>query len=56
MKRILATVLAVAAIGVAVPVTAHADPPGPGSKQCIPGQNGNPHPGVKPPPSCPGNK
>ena len=24
-----------------------ADKPGPGDKQCIPGQHGNPHPGFK---------
>jgi hypothetical protein len=33
---------------------ASADPPGPGDKQCVPGQSGNPHPGAKPPQSCPG--
>jgi hypothetical protein len=56
---------ALAAAGVAAP--AFADPPGPGSKQCSPGQNnvgggpGNSGPGdqngapLKPPPSCPGN-
>jgi hypothetical protein len=27
---------------------AMADPPGPGSKQCAPGQHGNPQPGFKP--------
>jgi len=26
---------------------ASADPPGPGDKQCTPGQQGNPHPGHK---------
>ena len=26
---------------------AFAEPPGPGSKQCVPGQHGNPHPGFK---------
>jgi hypothetical protein len=26
---------------------AHADKPGPGDKQCIPGQQGNPHPAFK---------
>ena len=47
--------------------TAYADPPGPGDKQCAPGQNnvgggpGNSGPGdkhgapLKAPPSCPGN-
>lgn len=33
---------------------AFAEPPGPGDKQCVPGQSGNPHPGAKPPKSCPG--
>jgi hypothetical protein len=35
----------IASIGVAAP--ALADKPGPGDKQCIPGQQGNPHPGHK---------
>jgi hypothetical protein len=26
---------------------AAADQPGPGDKQCVPGQHGNPHPGFK---------
>jgi hypothetical protein len=30
-------------------------PPGPGDTQCVPGQNGPPHAGFKPPTSCPGN-
>lgn len=56
-----------AAAGVAVTTPAHAEPPGPGDKQCSPGQNnvgggpGNSGPGdkhgapLKPPPSCPGS-
>jgi hypothetical protein len=36
---------ALAAAGVAGP--AMAEPPGPGDKQCVPGQHGNPHPGFK---------
>jgi len=55
---------ALAAMAVATP--AFADPPGPGDKQCAPGQNnvgggpGNSGPGdqqgapLKAPPSCPG--
>jgi len=62
-KLVCAGILAVA-LGVAAP--AAGDPPGPGSKQCVPGQNnvgggpGNSGPGdkagapLKAPPSCPG--
>jgi hypothetical protein len=64
MKRFFATLAALAAMGIATP--AFADPPGPGDKQCAPGQNnvgggpGNSGPGdqqgapLKAPPSCPG--
>jgi hypothetical protein len=64
MKRFFAILAAFAAMAVAAP--AFADPPGPGDKQCAPGQNnvgggpGNSGPGdhngapLKPPPSCPG--
>jgi hypothetical protein len=38
-------VAAGATIGIAT--AASADPPGPGDKQCIPGQQGNPHPAHK---------
>lgn len=41
----LAAVLTLGGTAVASP--ALADQPGPGDKQCIPGQNGNPHPGFK---------
>lgn len=41
----LAAVLSLGAATVASP--AFAEPPGPGSQQCVPGQNGNPHPGFK---------
>lgn len=65
MKK-LVTVLAIAATTVAGVAPASAAPPGPGSKQCSPGQNnvgggpGNSGPGdkagapLKAPPSCPG--
>ncbi|HLF99462.1 MAG TPA: hypothetical protein VI916_03255 [Acidimicrobiia bacterium] len=46
MKRILATAAMVIAINVTVAPTASAQP-GPGDKQCVPGQQGNPHPGFK---------
>ena len=65
MRRIAALIAAFAALALAG--TASADPPGPGDKQCVPGQNnvgggpGNSGNGdqhgapLKPPPSCPGN-
>ena len=65
MRKIAAIVAALAAMALAGP--ASADPPGPGDKQCVPGQNnvgggpGNSGNGdqhgapLKPPPSCPGN-
>ena len=40
------TVAAVALVGTAGSV-AYADRPGPGDKQCIPGQHGSPKPGFK---------
>jgi len=64
MKKFLALVAGVLALAAAAPV--YADPPGPGDKQCAPGQNnvgggpGNSGPGdqqgapLKAPPSCPG--
>jgi hypothetical protein len=33
--------------GLTAAAPAFAEPPGPGSKQCAPGQHGNPHPGFK---------
>ena len=57
----------VAGMGLATAAPANAEPPGPGSKQCSPGQNnvgggpGNSGPGdkhgapLKAPRSCPGN-
>ena len=65
MKRPIAALAAVAALGVAA-VPASAAPPGPGDKQCVPGQNnvgggpGASGPGdkrgapLKAPRSCPG--
>lgn len=47
IRRILAAagIAGLVAFGVAAP--AAATPPGPGDKQCIPGQHGNPKPGFK---------
>jgi Spy/CpxP family protein refolding chaperone len=45
-KRIVAAAIVAAAIGVTA-IPALADQPGPGDKQCVPGQNGNPQPGFK---------
>lgn len=42
---IAGTVLAFGGLTIATP--AMAEPPGPGSTQCAPGQHGNPHPGFK---------
>jgi hypothetical protein len=65
MKKLLAVLAALVTLAVAGP--AAADPPGPGDKQCVPGQNnvgggpGNSGTGdqhgapLKAPPSCPGN-
>ena len=67
MKRLMAIAAVLAALGVTGPTAAWADAPGPGDKQCSPGQNnvgggpGNSGPGdahgapLKAPPSCPGN-
>jgi hypothetical protein len=49
-KRALRMMLATAVIAgaVSVPATsALAGQPGPGDKQCVPGHQGNPHPGFK---------
>jgi hypothetical protein len=45
-KRFIAAVFVVGVIGVTA-APAFADQPGPGDKQCIPGHQGNPHPGFK---------
>ncbi len=67
MRKVFVTATIVAALGLAGPTGfAMADPPGPGDKQCAPGQNnvgggpGNSGPGdkhgapLKAPKSCPG--
>jgi hypothetical protein len=46
MKTLIAAAIVVGAIG-ATAAPAFADQPGPGDKQCIPGQQGNPGPGFK---------
>jgi hypothetical protein len=49
-QRTLRTVLAwtIVASAVSIPaVSAFAGQPGPGDKQCVPGHQGNPHPGFK---------
>ena len=64
MRKLVAVTALAAALGIAAPAAGNT--PGPGSKQCVPGQNnvgggpGNSGPGdkqgapLKPPPSCPG--
>ena len=48
MVRMVAVAAAIATFGtIATAAVADAAPPGPGDKQCIPGQQGNPHPGFK---------
>ena len=42
---IIGSICVLGALGLAAP--ASADQPGPGDKQCIPGQQGNPHPAHK---------
>jgi hypothetical protein len=45
MSVIAGVLLALGSAAVAAP--ASAEPPGPGSKQCVPGQHGSPQPGFK---------
>jgi Spy/CpxP family protein refolding chaperone len=45
-KQLIAAAIVVGAIGVTA-APAFADSPGPGDKQCTPGQQGNPQPGHK---------
>ena len=45
-KAILGAVLSAGLI-VGTASASTADQPGPGDKQCVPGQQGNPHPGFK---------
>jgi hypothetical protein len=47
IKRIVIVVAVVGAIFGGTAAPAFAEPPGPGDKQCVPGQHGNPHPGFK---------
>jgi hypothetical protein len=47
MKRLVAMLLVAAAATIGTATAAGAAKPGPGDKQCVPGQNGNPHPGFK---------
>jgi hypothetical protein len=47
MRKLFAAALVAVTFSVATASVAFADPPGPGDKQCIPGQQGNPHPGHK---------
>jgi hypothetical protein len=47
VKKLFAILLMSITFLVATASVAFADPPGPGSKQCTPGQQGNPHPGFK---------
>jgi hypothetical protein len=47
VRRFIAAALAAAGIAVFTAGPALADQPGPGDKQCIPGQQGNPQPGFK---------
>lgn len=53
-KRLIAAALG-ATLALAAAAPALADPPGPGDKQCKPGQNSQPQPGKKGG-TCPGNK
>jgi hypothetical protein len=54
-KKRLAIVIGLMSLIGALTPAAIAVAPGPGDKQCVPGQNGPKQPGFKPPPSCPGN-
>jgi hypothetical protein len=47
MKKVNAACLLAGTTLVVGADLAAADPPGPGDKQCIPGQQGNPHPAHK---------
>ncbi len=47
MKRVLAVVVTLGVSLVGLGSTAFAGKPGPGDKQCVPGKQGNPHPGFK---------
>lgn len=47
MKKLMIGVATAAALLVGLGGAADAAQPGPGDKQCVPGQQGNPHPGFK---------
>lgn len=47
MIKTLLTAMATVALVIVAGPAAHADKPGPGDKQCVPGQQGNPHPAHK---------
>lgn len=50
IKKILMGIMALvtaASVGIAFTGSAFADKPGPGDKQCVPGQQGSPQPGHK---------
>jgi hypothetical protein len=45
--RVAIVSLVIAGFGAAIAVPAGASAPGPGDKQCVPGQNSQPHPAQK---------
>ena len=47
LKRAVIGCLIATGLTLGAASVASADPPGPGDKQCIPGKQGNPHPGFK---------
>ena len=47
IKKAVAAMAITTSLLLGVSSVASAAPPGPGDKQCIPGQQGNPHPGFK---------
>jgi hypothetical protein len=47
LRKVIALGLAAAGLTLFTAGPAFADQPGPGDKQCIPGQQGNPAPGFK---------
>lgn len=47
MKRLVGAVVAALVLSVVGVTAVAADQPGPGDQQCIPGQQGNPHPAHK---------
>jgi hypothetical protein len=47
MKKAFAAIAVTVGLVLGASGVAGADAPGPGDKQCVPGQHGNPHPGFK---------